>query len=252
MKRYNLQLKIIMGVFFICFWGVGSLFAAEDYLSIFKNAEKSYEAGEYSKAIDSYEALISKGQRNTALYYNLGNAYYKTGKIGKAILNYERAKRLSPQDSGIRSNIIFLKKFLQENEQAFFESIMEWVRDLMPIDFAALAASFFFILLIFGIILRIFTNLKYIIVANIILTALLLFFISIFALQYSDQILTKWAVAVSTSEARNGPGPDNSTEFSIPEGKKVIILGEEGDWYAIGLKIEGLKGWVEKKNIEAI
>ena len=194
--------------------------AVEDYLSKFNDAAKLYENAQYSKAIDAYEIILSSGQRNAALYYNLGNAYYKNGKIGKAVLNYERAKRLRPQDPAIRYNLSFLQRSLQETEPSLFDSVLEWCTGLVSINKAAIFTSVSFALFIFVVIFFLFTKSRAAAFISLAPLALFLVFGMIFALQYRDQELTKWAVVISSRDARNGPGAENSVAFSLPEGKK--------------------------------
>ena len=245
MKRSILLLFIILSASL-------SARTAEDYLAKFNNAAKLYESAQYSKAIEVYENILSSGQRNAELYYNLGNAYYKTGKIGKAVLNYERAERLAPSDQAIKNNLIFLRKSLQEPEPALFDSVLAWAAGLVSINAAAILSSLFFAIFVFGAIFFLFTKSSTAGFITLAPLALLLVFGTIFVLQYRDQELTKWAVVISSRDARNGPGAENSVAFSLPEGKKLMVLGEQDDWYAVGLRNEGLKGWVEKDSIEAI
>ena len=68
-----------------------------------------------------------------------------------------------------------------------------------------------------------------------------------------NQQLTSWGVVISgPADVRNGPGMENSVGFTLPEGRKIIVLSEKDEWAAIGLAAEGLKGWVEKKYIDKI
>ena len=68
-------------------------------------ANRQYERGEYSEAVQQYEALIALGYRDVALYFNLGNAYLQRGDLGRSILNYLRAEELSPRDPDIVANL---------------------------------------------------------------------------------------------------------------------------------------------------
>ncbi len=74
---------------------------------IFYKGNTLYEQGSYDEAISEYSKLLAQGVESGSLYYNLGNCYIKKGAIGKAILNYERAKRLIPRDSDLKSNYSF-------------------------------------------------------------------------------------------------------------------------------------------------
>ena len=67
-------------------------------------ADSAYINNDYVKAIEIYEALLQEGEA-AELYYNLGNSYYKQGDIAKAILNYERAALLNPNNSDIQANL---------------------------------------------------------------------------------------------------------------------------------------------------
>ena len=68
-------------------------------------ADEAYKAADYATAIEHYESVLADGLASADLYYNLGNAYYRTGQMGRAILNYERALRLDPGMSDARENL---------------------------------------------------------------------------------------------------------------------------------------------------
>jgi tetratricopeptide (TPR) repeat protein len=66
--------------------------------------DEAYGKGNYQQAINDYEQLLKQGV-SAEVYYNLGNAYYRSENITKAIINYERALLLSPGDEDIRFNL---------------------------------------------------------------------------------------------------------------------------------------------------
>ena len=78
----------------------------DDFLA----AGKAYEAGDWSRAIQIYEALISHAGFSASLCYNLANSYARNGQTGKAVLGYERALRLAPGDADIRHNLELLRQ----------------------------------------------------------------------------------------------------------------------------------------------
>jgi tetratricopeptide (TPR) repeat protein len=80
----------------------------------FLRAEKQYQDQNYEGAIETYEAIGELGVVDGALYYNLGNAYFKAGHLGRAILNYERALRLMPGDEDTRANLAFANELVSE------------------------------------------------------------------------------------------------------------------------------------------
>src|ERR1044072_673873 len=82
-----------------------SLLRAEDPSVVFDSANAAYAAGKYEKAIQLYQKIEAENTVSAGLYFNLGNAYYKTNNTGKAILYYERAKMLDPDDEDINVNL---------------------------------------------------------------------------------------------------------------------------------------------------
>ena len=100
---------IVMG---ICILSGGSVLA--DGATDFANANREYAAQHYQAATEGYEALVRAGQWNSALFYNLGNAWYRRGDIARAILNYERALALEPQHAEA-ARAVQLKTALAKN-----------------------------------------------------------------------------------------------------------------------------------------
>lgn len=76
-----------------------------------QEADDAYMRGtkaDYLEAIQLYKKAMKEEGTSAALYYNLGNAYYRSDSLAKAILSYERALRLDPTDKDIRANLDFV------------------------------------------------------------------------------------------------------------------------------------------------
>ena len=84
---------IFLIITMISFWGV-----AQNNV-IFDEATKSYNAGKYNESIENYKKIIDNGEHSAALYFNLGNAYYKLNKIAPSIYYYEKSLLLDPSDN---------------------------------------------------------------------------------------------------------------------------------------------------------
>ena len=225
----------------------------QDYLSHFNEANTAYEKGNFKQAVKKYELLISLDQNNLQLYYNLGNAYYKNGILGKAILNYERAKRLSPLDKEIKHNLAFIRNLVGEPEIVFPESFNLWLTSIFTLNTLSIINSTIFVFLISGLILLMFTKSQILKVLNIALTLLLIISSGWTFLQISEEVLTEYAIIVSeNTNILNGPGTDNSIAFSLPQGRKVIVLNRQNNWTAIEIPKENLRGWVNKNDIDSI
>src|SRR5438477_10884494 len=76
----------------VCTFVVSSAFAQPG--TEFAKANENYAAGHFQEAVNNYETLVRSGEWSANLFYDLGNAYFRVGDLGRAILNYERALAL--------------------------------------------------------------------------------------------------------------------------------------------------------------
>ncbi|MFN8627217.1 MAG: BatD family protein [Candidatus Binatia bacterium] len=96
--------------------GTGSAYATEmppSPRTTFYHANALYKDGQYDAAAAEYEQLLRTGLASGNLYFNLGNAYFKAGEKGKAILNYERARRLIPGDPDLAANLAYAQSLTE-------------------------------------------------------------------------------------------------------------------------------------------
>ena len=251
-KAISLLSKILL-ILFLLSTQTSCLIAQNDSFKLFNTANGQYQKGQYTNAINTYNRIMAHNTINTALYYNLGNAYYKNQQLGMAIVCYEKALKLSPRDSDIRYNIDFINKMLKEPALSFFDQLMSGINNTASLNELTIAASFFFLLFVSLLAVLLFKRSNLLIVTVLITFVFLIVTGALLGLKMNNEVLTQWAIVVSTpADVRNGPGMDNSVGFSLPEGKKVMILGQKDEWTAIGLKNEGLKGWIESKYINSI
>ena len=111
---------------------------ATDHNTLWDSANAAYNEGNYSKAVELYEAILADGEHSAKLYYNLGNAYYKQEKLGKAILNYTRALRLAPADEDIRHNLEYATEATKDNIEEIPEMYLKgltfhYVKDIKEV-----------------------------------------------------------------------------------------------------------------------
>jgi len=108
---------------------IGFLVGASAYEDTFADANRAYAAGDYAGAIQMYEQLISESVVHPAVFYNAGNAYYRNGRIGPAIVNYERALQLDPGLESAREN---LSKAVRETKRHLARPLPpEWEQSLL-------------------------------------------------------------------------------------------------------------------------
>ena len=114
----------------------GNMTAAERELdSMWDRANTMYINADYTGAIAVYDSILNSGYSSTKLYYNLGNAYFKAGQNGKAIVYYNKALALSPTDADTKYNLAvansFVKDEIAEIPTFFLVKWLRSVRDLL-------------------------------------------------------------------------------------------------------------------------
>ena len=224
------------------------------------DADSAYVNGNYQEAIKVYESLLKHGE-SAELYYNLGNAYYRTENITRAVLNYERALLLSPGDGDIRFNLQIARsktidKIVPESEMFF----VTWYRSLvniMSVDgwgrMALVSLALVIVLfLVYLFSARVWVQKVGFFGGGILLVVFV--FSNFFAWQQRQQLLNReGAIVVAPSVTVKSTPAQNGTDlFILHEGTKVVITdGSMKSWREIRLA-DGKKGWIESKNIELI
>ena len=238
----------------ICFGGTSAKAVTKN------NADTEYQKGNYQQAIRDYEEILKNGE-SAEIYFNLGNAYYRTDNITKAVLNYERAHLLSPGDDDINFNLQFARsktidKITPQSEMFFvtwykslvnFTSVDNWAKTgILCIVMALLLV----LLYLFGpqLMLRkigFFGGLAFFVI----------FLLSnLFAFQQKQALDNRTgAIIISPSvNIKKTPAKNSADQFVLHEGTRVDII-DKGmtDWRCIRVG-DGREGWIETKAIEEI
>lgn len=222
--------------------------------------DSAYIKNEYGKAIQIYEALLKKGEA-AEIYYNLGNSYYKTGEIGKAVLNYERALLLQPGNGDIRANLeIARAKTVDKVEpvpEIFFVAWAKALINCMSVDTWGLFGIVSFILFIIALALFIFSKQtvwkKAGFISGIVCLTIAICS-NLFALQLKQQLLDKTdaIIMIPSVTVRSTPSESGTSLFILHEGRKIIIKDNSmREWKEISLE-DGKVGWVPTSAIEEI
>ena len=122
--------------------------SAQDFRS---QADSAYDKGNYQEAARLYQATIDSLGSTSDLYYNLGNAQYRNGKLAKAILGYERALRLDPANEDARANLKFVNDRIVDKKGqtgSFISNAFDDITSLMSSNSWAILALCFFVLTI--------------------------------------------------------------------------------------------------------
>jgi len=232
-------------------------FAQADLL---QKANEYYTKLEYQKAIDGYNQILKTNMESPEVYFNLGNAYYKTGQYTLAILNYERAKLLRPDDADIAFNLQVANQHVVDSIQelpGLF--IVRWWNSLInsrATDTWAWYSIAAFLLFLVMMGFYFFSNTSEIrritFWTGSILIVLTLFFWSFAAQQKSRLVNHKFAIVMQpTVTVKSSPSEKGTNLFVIHEGLKVKITDKLGDWVEIMLS-DGNKGWLPTETVERI
>ncbi|MBP3682888.1 MAG: tetratricopeptide repeat protein [Rikenellaceae bacterium] len=227
---------------------------------IWDEANTAYVNANYPRAIELYHSIEDQGLASAKLYYNMGNAYFKTDDMGHAILYYNKALRLSPGDQDIRYNLDVANSYTKDRIQVVPELFLtRWIRSVRQTisgnAWAVLSLVFFAVMLV--------AVMAYMLV-NSLLFRKIGFFATIVSLLLFV-ITTSFAVterrhATSPTEAivmrasvsvKAAPEKNSTDMFVLHEGTKVRVGNSVEGWIEVTIA-DGNKGWLEERTIEMI
>lgn len=227
-------------------------------------AQKEYQEGNFKKTIEllENEIKVEKSQRKVSadLYYNLGNAYFKTNDFPKAILNYERASLLDPGDGDIQHNLEYAQTKIEDKiltaNNFFLQIWFNGVQNLMSSNGWAIFSVVSFILFIMCLFLFFFNQkilLKKVGFYFGVVLFVLLILSNIFAFRQKNRLENRCTaiVMMGSSQVAGSPATGSKTIFTLHAGTKVKIRKEDGNWYEIEIA-DGNIGWINKSEIEII
>ena len=223
----------------------------------FEEANKAYAEGRFAEAAAAYENLL-QDQQNATLYYNAGNAYYKDNKLGKAILNYERALLLEPNHADAQYNLEVAKAQIpvKIDESDFFLSIwFKSIRNRFKEHTWIILSIVLFILCLAGILTFLLAQESWLRKTAFHSAWVALLFCIITGINANslhkrntlrnEAIITQGIVTIMSS-----PDASGIELFNLYEGHKVTIRETVGEWSNV--KAGKHEGWILSKNLERI
>ncbi len=227
---------------------------------LWQTANTAYNSGDYAQAEACYTRILEQGLHSASLYYNLANAHFKQNELGKALLYYNRALRLRPNDEDIRHNLEYAKQSTKDSIEEIPEFFLKtWIKSLR----GALSCTAWSILSLVMLATALAFGLIYMLAQRMSLrktgfylmsvTALLFVVTTAFAWSERNMLIKRSEAIVMDSAVSIKSSPDRSaTElFVLHEGTKVTI-GEAIDGWAEVRIADGRKGWIEDERIERI
>lgn len=254
-------MKKIMSIFvFFMLLAVTTANAQSASGSLWTEANKFYDEGDYKSAIDSYNKIVALGEVSEDLYYNLANAYFKSDSLSKAIVNYRRALNLDPTDEDIAYNLeVARTKTVNKIDEVPTFFLHQWMTNFSAIftsnSWAYISLVCFALMLVFlaGYLLSN-TAEKRKITFTVSVVALVFFIVALSnsissknkIVDSEEAVITSSAISIKSSPNRNG-----KDLFILNEGVEVKIL-EEVNGYTEIVLVNGNKGWVVSSAIEKI
>jgi tetratricopeptide (TPR) repeat protein len=237
----------------------GSILGNNVY-ELMQQAGVFYRNGEFDNAIKNYEELRGEGYEGTSLYFNLANSSYRIGKLGFAILNYERALKLSPADEDVKHNLAFANLSTVDRIQplpTFF--LFQWWESILAsltVNGWTYLTYFFFILLIVLIVIYFFAKTifqqKLILFSGLGVLVVFLFALSLLIVKINrEETLISGVVIEQSITVKTSPDSKSTDAFVIHEGLKVNLEDKLDEWVKIKLA-DGKVGWVESDAVAKI
>lgn len=220
-------------------------------------ANVAYQEKDYTTAITQYQSILQQGYQSAELHYNLGNAYYRTQQLGKAVLHYERAARLAPNDKDIKHNLSIVNAQIKDKLETlpnFF--LIDWWnglrQQLSSNTWAAIGIALFWLAMATLIVWQIGktrTQRKWGFFIGITLLFISILPISLAAANTKDS--EQAIVIVEEIALKSSPDELSASILLLHEGLKVNLLDKIGDWYKVRLP-NGDEGWLSNEIIEII
>ena len=223
--------------------------------------DKAYAEARYDDAVAIYEAVIAEEGATLPLYYNLGNAYYRTNNPGKAILNYERALSIDADDEDVKANLQFVQSMIvdkiPQDEVPFYKVWGRAFAGMFSKDTWGVIAVVTFITMLIALFFAIFkrnTRKISIIIASVCLLFTILSNVSAFSFANRGMDTPQGVILDEMVVVKSSPESSGTELTKIHEGLKVTIIDDTlDDW----VKIEAnngnrVVGWIKKKSMERI
>jgi hypothetical protein len=234
--------------------------SAQTSEEVFRHGNELYSAGRYQEAVQEYDRIIRHGYISAELYFNLGNAYYRNEQLSHAILSYERAAQLRPNDPDIEHNLklVYLKTIdrIEPVPEMFF---IQWMRTIGSLVSPETVRWFFLFSwgLLFGSLAVMYLVLRPVILR---MTRILFFASFVFVVlggllmgiqSFQETSQDKAIITADIVTAKSSPDAKSVDAFVIHEGIKVKLTDAVSTWVKIVLP-DGKVGWIPADHCERI
>ena len=260
-KILSNKIKIVIISALVLLINKADVFSQSD--SLYQNIKlgnEAYNKSEFEKAIDYYKSVYDKGYTSAELNYNIANSYYRLKNYKNAILFYEKAKLLSPDDENIITNLEQANKYTQDKIEIIPDFFMiKWLKgfiNMFSVSLWAWISIVSFILLLSLILVFLFSTKIGFRKMSFYFSVILVFttIISFISASKQNNKLNKHKTAIVFSPSvtvKSSPNENATDLFIIHEGLKVTISDRLENWSEIQLS-DGRVGWLQNETVEDI
>ena len=250
--RKFLNIAVIFVLLGPSVWGQGQ--------ELFDEAATAYNEGRYEEAAALYEKIIDGGEHSAAVYFNLGNTYYKLNRVAPSIYYYEKALLLDPDDPEIKENLGFAQNMtldaVEKLPETDINKAYEQVTGVLTYDQWAFLAVLFMVLFVLGMCLymvfRFPREKRLSFTAGLISLGLMVISLVLAYVQYRPYTSEQPAIIFAEETAvRTEPNTRSEQAFLLHEGTKVNVLDRLNDWQRIELE-NGQSGWLLAEDLKVL
>ena len=259
MRRRTASVVSSIAAALIVLLGTGATVRAESPEDSFDTACRAYDEGRWDAAADGFRGLLRYELADWRLEYNLANTEFKRGRLGEAILHYERARRLNPADRDTVANLAIararIRDVVEDDGAAGLLSALRSAQDRIGVS-AQASILLVCVWLVAAIVTWCasraggFTPAWGWTLTGLLVVSLLVF-LSWRATWFRLEGTPRAVVLKPSVEALAGPGLNNAALFTLHEGIAVTIQTEREGWLQVSLP-NGLTGWVVRDAAERI
>jgi len=241
-------------IFFVCM-GFG-----QDNDQTFENANTAYNAGKFEKALLLYKQILESGEHSAALYFNMGNCYYRLNNVAESIFFFEKAKQMNPLDEDISINSAFAQNMaIDAVELLPISQVTKFKDGLVELfnqeGWALVLTLLAWLLAIFwGLYLKNKTPLfkRIFFVSTILMSSFLISSVFISVIKFADESATTHGILFNQKiEVWAEPNTRAEGLFILHEGTKVQLLDALQEWQKIRIA-NGSEGWIKDGNVRSL
>ncbi len=226
---------------------------------LFAKANGAYVENRFEEAAGTYETILKYGLKDPRVLYNLGNAYFKMGRLGPAILNYERGLRIDPADAEARDNLELargrIRDRVPEAEIPFPIAVVQGMLRIAPPDRVAVLflLTYFIAAVLGGALVLARSEFRRRALGYALLASAVLVVLSASGLTITVRMnLEPFGIVMQDRvDVRSGPAEDNTVLFTVHEGTRLQLRGRREGWYQVSLP-NALSGWIPASSVEPV